>query len=330
VGNQETAVTQSSQFLEGHIIMRFFVTLTACGLVAFSTSQSSTATDPGMNIQALRERILAAKDSAAAGAAYRDLFKHADRSTMDALCNEPDTSIALQARKRVIEDKKAAETAREPARLIGFLEGRLGMSIPLRWEHSFVMWAGRTIGDDKQLQLQEAYRPIATFMKKQGSGWLITQEPRYDSILGLTATKRITFKVDGPHVVASEGKATCRLKKEFVTALQQPLSPSNIITAHFARGALLLAVHDHDGDKYNLACFDIATGTKRWQREVWAAGAEHLTFKSGFWSHYVEFVSDESRVALFGRAGYPYLEVFDLKQGTPLVRFSANNWYVRE
>jgi hypothetical protein len=97
----------------------------------------------------LRSSILQAPDSAAAGQAFLELFAKIDRATLELLKDDPEPTIALQARWRLLADKKAPKLSREPQRFIGYVEGRLATAIPQRWELELALQAGCKIETER-------------------------------------------------------------------------------------------------------------------------------------------------------------------------------------
>lgn len=262
-------------------------------------------------VEANVRKFQEAKRPRDAGAASVELFED-DRVDLEQLMTHKDQNVAIHAAwhgymrqtfPRRIEHRLEYERfdPRDLQRFFGFVEGRGHVLVPLWWEEAIADIYG--------------YDEPESSSRHDG-GWI-----QLDDIV-----KRRTDE----HVVLE-------LFTEFSDEVLIPIR-----TFESFRGGKVgigveeekyasLLYYSNQGFSTTLACVDMKNVREMWRTKVW--GISEVIPTSGAWSKTfmsMDIINDRVFVFLFATRRGASMEAFDVKDGTPLIRFATTNWYAEK
>jgi hypothetical protein len=281
-----------------------------------------------VQIAAAKKRFAAAKDSKNAGTEIVSIL-NAAKDDLAPLLADDDTSIALYAAWDTAKNRDAGDGS-DWHWFVGFLQGRTGLTPPMRWEIALAgSYHWRPTGAyDKVL---EGYLKRTDILTKSGKRIFLREEPRPEKMAGFFPAPGLVLSREG------EGDLTITVSGErFVVpaALLKPSRPERFsldrhVNALVADRRAFVAVHEQHGERFPLFCFDLRSGKLIWRADVWAAGAENLVARDGPWNHDVFLQSHKGSLVIYGDCPACYIESLDAVTGKPQFRFCSNAWYAR-
>ncbi len=249
------------------------------------------------------DAILQAKYAHATARGYAALFKRVGPDGVRALKNHKHPQIAIRAaweeiRLTLPEKNQARVVQVDPHRLhrfLGFLEGRLAVSVPEWWQDAVV--------GAKAHHRNNVYFGFPPIDRDVGEGF---------------------WGPPGTSVAKQDGRLLLKAGTESVPLpAAVPESPLYMhASASFTADACYLANHSFCGMGYTLFRLDSASGRVLWEASVWADGV--IDGYDGVHFHRVSVVVEARRVMVFGASSAGiYVEAFNTKDGDVLFRFSS-------
>jgi len=280
------------------------------------------------NEDKLREECLSAKTSKEAGAAYAALFKNSTKERLRKLKDDPDIGIALQAAWGMAKASDSSLTSLH--RFLGFLEGRIGSTVPISWEADFIcsaLWRAKK--PELVQKVLAAYAPIdKSLWKDQNGDWSrVRREYRYTDHR-FWIPKGTKIDKQGNRFTMTSAEGSIGISTDLVREISEKYSVRNVLPVPGPENSFV-AFFDQFGSLNPLICFDSRTGKLLWQAEVWALGGNNLTGPlSGAWIHDVTIELGGDKVFVFGRGnGRVYVEAFDRRTGRNHLRVTTHKWY---
>ena len=288
------------------------------------------AQDEDARIRMARRDFLTAKNWDEAGRALQKLLVGIDPAKLPGLMNDRDTGIALHAAWELCLNPGQGKLLPRPQRFLGFLEGRTGLTPPLRWEVKVtsLFFLMRRSDHIRPTAAIEEYLPIAPFLHKE-RGWLLwTPQELARTELGEFAPVGTSLKRDGGDVLITQGTATLRLRQEILRRTDYCPPLLRCCAARLGPQRSFLVLYSDEARPFPLICVDSRSGRLLWQAQVWGSGWQ--PFSSGCTHHELSIEVCDNRVALFGETGSCYLEAFDLATGACAFRFCSGWWCHRK
>jgi hypothetical protein len=267
-------------------------------------SKSASAAEEEKRVQA----ILAADSPDVALRGYTALFRSTKAERLRHLQMTASDTIAVQAAWEEIErtipenpDRVVRPDRDKLARFIGFLEGRGRVQVPEWWADAVLdarancrgnVYAGgltlMPFGEAKQKTPKPP--PVATFAQKDGKG------------------------------VVRVGSDLAIIPDDLRDKLKAGRSLDQGLSALITPTRCYVAVYDHAGYPYRLACVDRASTKTRRVAKVWASWWGNA---SGQHHQYVEVTEQGKRVVVCGIASSGFhVEAFGAEDGVNVLRFS--------
>jgi hypothetical protein len=279
-------------------------------------SQPVQATDVGPQIP----------DQAVASKCLR-IMKGEEKDTVESYSNETDCTLALTAAWHRYVHPGLPDQPLRPQRFLGFVEGRTGVAVPIRWQLAVIQLWWRTL--EARASEMESYFPICPFLKKD------TPYPGMYAVMAETYRDRpplsrvapdLDVVEEGPTLVFKQGPQTIRVKSADLNLHGRNGYDvfANRFSGLLTHDLAFLARYDDLGNPYSLYCFNAPSGQLRWKALCWGEGP-CLTVGGNSY-HWVWLAASLERIAVFGDTGGPYLEVFEKSNGKSLGRFSGDCW----
>jgi hypothetical protein len=238
-------------------------------------------------------------------AACEELLHRASDDELRILKANENQTLAFRAGwesvRRTIPGTKALRAVKPNVlalyRFVGFLEGQVGMPLPQWWENALL---GAQAYSRDNIVFDRLSRP---HVEGAGQNQVIWQKDD-DTLVGTIGEKSVRIPSDVLEVLR-RNEINRRLRL--------------IVDDEMA----YLAVHADNAVPYTLACFDLKSGTLRWDADVWAAGG--LVDYDGPTFHHLQLVRTGDAVYVFGGSGDSvYVEAFSCKSGENIFRFSTS------
>jgi hypothetical protein len=218
----------------------------------------------------------------------------------------------------------------------------LGVPVPVDWEAEFVWFSLPT---ENLRQVAESYfgkgarciRRSAphefpsfvvpfifhhNYQKRQPSraDETIQVEPDTDMIVG------------GNEPILTQGSLRVRCPRELLERLPRQNLGRNL-TAWLGPDVSFVAMHDDEGESYNLLAVDSRSGAIKWRALVWAChpnGAPYYPSAPARY-HNVHLACSKKSVVVFGNVNVRcYAEAFSVEDGKVQLRFATDRWNVRD
>lgn len=276
-----------------------------CGLLAGLTSNQKQ--DKKVK-EATIEDLIGQDDSIGGVGLLRRLFHGADETKLRALRVGGNDTLAVRAAWERIraglpsEDLEDACKIKEAAlqRFIGFVEGRVGITVPDWWEKA--MMNARAYSRSNVF----FEKPTLEKYKKTSGGF---RAPKPIQVIGDDGSFTITDGVS----LAILGKALCEYSEKHL---------NGEIDAMFSDARCYIVVHANRCSPYRLFCTENKSGRIVFEKSVWAsAQSGHY---SGVGWHWVDILVVKGRVWVFGVGDDgAYLESFDTRSGVSTFRFGT-------
>lgn len=266
------------------------------------------------------------------GKMYKNKFRNIHADELRELQTGADIETALQAAWILNTSPTVNPLSPSPQRFLGFLEGRTGITPPLRWEVRLVLDAYRNAPPEADAVL-EKYLKLAPFLKRGGGGRLSF---RYEADklshigLGLTSLQEINLKQNGETVVVSVGQAKLVLAEKVIRDLLRQYNFLETCAVNIGTDVSVVAFYSRSGFNFPLIGVESKSGKVIWQTESWSFGGINIGPSSGPASESLSLVTTSNSVVLFGAGPEFYIESYDLKTGKNRYRFSTNYWWCRE
>jgi hypothetical protein len=246
---------------------------------------------------------------------YVQLFRGANLSVLRRLKSVSSQGAALRIaweelqRSGIKHQDDFVDTNPDPvavARFLGFVEGRIGCSLPNWWENSV-----RT----------SYYEPTRKLWSN------IEDFPYHDVDLSpkhkIWIPNNTTIKKDGDGVrISVASDSVC-----FPASAVWPLLTSNRqTTVCITDDCGLFAAYSHFGQSFPLVCINRKDGRKRWENIVWSCARRH----QGGYSlppicQHVDVHVEENQIYVFGGGYFGwFIEAFDLTTGRAFFRFASS------
>jgi hypothetical protein len=286
---------------------------------------------PGdVNLQRLRESVIDASTPELAARAYHRLFARADRRQLSLLKNDSHLGIALSAAWREASAPRTSKVASPPQRFLGFVEGRTRLRIPLPWEVALVSRYYK--GDsDNLFQALHYYAPVAPFLSKRpdGPGYLLHAERLQKTGLGFRTPLNTSIAERDMSVYFSTKHGSVHLPTDALSPILKSNPSMDICQCSILpKHPSIVAFYRSLATPFPVVAID--SNSLKWRATVWATNSRPVGMPSGAWRHDLAIVVTATCVAFFGSdVGHSddcYLEVFDLRTGAPIVRFSTSTW----
>jgi hypothetical protein len=304
--------------------------LVCCGLVAYCGTDGQNAIQLPMGTP--QERVLAARNSGDAGAAYASLFQRADRTTMETLARNRQIAISLAAKWELTRAAERPDSMTQLYRFLGYIEGKLDLEIPPRWETRLIYLALEKQPDHLRDVVSRRVKN-SSFLRKDGRNVVYVPIEFVESkiLAPLVILEGVALEAREKRVVVKQGMHSFSVDRRL---LEERASNERNLKQCTMRGAgerAFIVLADAMCSKCVLLCVDSKSGRLVWRNEIWALGTENVSAVLGSVYHDVEIAISDKHVAVCGsgREGC-YLEVFDIKIGTNQCRFATNYWFQRE
>ena len=259
--------------------------------------------------------VVDAKTPQDAATASHKLFKGADSKKLERLKQSKEDAVALRAAWREMVLGGTPRTMKHPevetvkvvarsagARFLGFVEGRLGITVPKWWE-ACATDAFRI--DDKGDSLFSGDPPNPYDENKERP---------------ILVSPGVSVRVTKEKTMLRCGNDEILLARDLASKYVKEQSHLCVL---IESETLFLAPHHYAGFSFPLACIERSTGSRKWEAKVWGGGIEGGT--SGVWVQYASIIGKEDRVIVFGYVSgclCCYVEAFDRKTGRNLFRFA--------
>jgi hypothetical protein len=257
-------------------------------------------------IQKLAAEIATAESSSEAVKGYAKLFKTPTPELTRQLKGLPQDGIALRAaweeailKGKIREDSTKLDRQVAIARFLGFVEGRLGISLPVWWEEAIHKAGNEGKGHIGPGLPKNPYHHVA-------SGRWEFDMPNGQSISRTDDSTTISFcdeTMSIPKALVDEvigGRMSVLIEKD----------------------RCFVASHNTLGYSYPLTCLDRKTGKLLWKASVWD-WASRIPGATGTWYEYVSVVGKNDRVYVIGTGVHNfYIDAFDQKTGKNVFRFA--------
>lgn len=301
----------------------------AAAPAAISDAESAATTAFRKRLAALRGQLQSASRPEDTLAVYQYVLDGAGETALGCAISDPDPSIALQAAWRLYGLPSGPDGAARPERFLGFVEGRLGLRPPLRWQ--IVLTKIALVKSPGLLANELArYATVYPLLKRLGAGDIFALHP--EPVRGTFRRSHyfgadVIATADGAFVTVTQGPRTARLRAQDAAGLG--MGQSDFCKAYIGNSATVIACYDHDlsGQPFGVACFDTEAGRLRWRESCWGIGGRIGPLCAGGapTRHGVEIVLGDRSVAVFGEWGLHgcYLQEFDINTGASKVWFST-------
>jgi hypothetical protein len=236
--------------------------------------------------------------------AYKDLFAAFDETERRTYLTDSNDGLAVYAawQRFKLHGFREAKPDRLPIsqavqRLVGFLEGRLHVSVPKPWEDGCVKSKGNDDGS--------VYFPQVLDMKfeQSPSGYRVAPGDQAD--------------LKAEMLVLKSGDDTCELPVKILQHMDKAVvcNLAFLITPDYC----YLAEYDRSiGFSYPLTCFHRRKEEALWTTTVWA---NQTSIVQGQGLHWAKLVLQPERIFVFGSSGIEqYVEAFDLADGKNRLR----------
>jgi hypothetical protein len=261
---------------------------------------------------------------------YDSLFADAPDNRLLELGNEDSSSVAIQARwefvrrvkARVAEDRPAEEYMRSLRRFLGFVEGRLRVSVPSWWERLLVR--GRVDIDP----IDEFQRPVCRL------SWLPNQlqpEDRYskkyqfagslDAIWGHNELQ--VSAIEGGTVIVEWQERSISIPSKVIADARREFRVFGIAAIACPDKKTVVVLHSYGGGSGTALCYDDVTGNEVWKAQFWGDYLHDWRSGVGFYN-WIELVHSDGVVYVFGALDSSlYIEGLSVRDGTSVLRFST-------
>jgi hypothetical protein len=235
---------------------------------------------------------------------------------------DTDTTRALPAAWRLWVEPLDPSRPRRPQRFFGFVEGRAGVSVPVRWQLAVIQYSLARDRDALRHEM-DPYLKECTFLKKDAPypGIYMVEPESYRLCpggWGWQVAADLVVRQDSPAaVILTQGTKSVRL-------MSSDLRRSTLCRAVLGTDVTVMAFYEQSGDSYWLHCFDSRSGRLRWKSLCW--GGPFALLRGGFKFHAVHLAIGKAAVCACGSGGSIYTELFDLQTGASQGRFSSNAW----
>ena len=285
-----------------------------------------------------------------AAKAYGKLFSGATEAKLRGFAKSANLSIALQARFELRGTNHPLPS--DPAHLYylpEFLEGDLGLPVPLPWVvHFATVWYGNALKFDAAAEFyrRAGYEGIGERMKVTFTSKGTTKEiglhtyqiqpDQHRTSYGPLAAKNVEITKDGTNVnIQVEGRAI-RVSEDAFLKSERPFESRTperqiVAAAIHSNHAYVAACPDSFAPGL-LTCVDLPSGRIVWSSVIWATCADWTPAMSGLVYYDVQLTCDDKRIAVFGRGSHCpfFIESFDARTGESQVRFSSRYWDCRK
>jgi hypothetical protein len=293
------------------------------------------ASKPSDDTASAKKRFASAADSAVAGKEIAAILKAA-KGSFSSLLADDNTSLALFAAWDAAKQRSGQAEGADWNWFVGFLQGRTGLSPPLRWEIALMsihygqfkqwnpnQWAPRRVLEDylKKGDVLEKWQDDTIVLKRRR---VLTKKA------GFWVPSDLTAQLNDRDLAITVGEKEQILVAASVLkdAVSNPeASGYNHLNATVAADRAFVAFFDEFGERYPLLCIDRNSGKVLWKAEVWALATEQIPARSGSWAHNLILEFHKKSVVLYGIGVGCYVEAFDIETGKPLYRFASNAWY---
>jgi hypothetical protein len=295
------------------------------GLLAACNGCSQTPTSSGSPLASLTR----AETFEQAASAYAESFRSRNGASADEFLHSADTTTAVHAawlrcrRQRVRNDAAICS----PSRFLGFLEARMQVELPLRWEVALIARALGGLADDASL-IEAAWRPYqgaCPELQRIGPGgdYLLRGYPLWKNSSGFLSPPDVRVDRDGDVLTIQQGKMTIRLAHG-VTSHEVDRKDHCVVTLGPQRS--FIGFYDAFAESYPLICVRTVSGDLIWKRKVLAIGGELLASKRfGPYGHNVAMMLSGDTVAVFGDDEFScYVEAFSVATGERVFRFCTD------
>ena len=264
-------------------------------IIVCTSPSVATCAEPDMDAETSSE---VAKNSSA--------YHRASLDDLEAWKASASLSVSLRAAwepvQRVLPEREQARDSpldRELlARFLGFVEGRLAVSLPPFWEEAFENAGGRT-QDDVGFSLPQEWPP---------------QEVSDDQLV----TKGVDVRRSDGQWTLSNGSQSFTVTGELLKSAK--MSSFDAIDALFDGGRCYFTLRGGRTNPFQLGCGDTASNRLLWKADVWAAGDDLGYVGKGF--HLVSLERSGNTLHVFGVGDdCAYVESFSCKDGSALGRF---------
>lgn len=271
---------------------------------------SETATSQERAANHRLESAVKAKSPRETADAYQLLFSHASATELQDLIVDKHVSISLRGawehvRRTVKEGKLSAPIAPDTSelhRFLGFVEGRLAVPIPERWERSL-------------LSAMAHKRDNVYFHVLENSPYRRTEAR-------LSAPKSVSVRKNDGGFLLDVDEQSLRIPADIVKNASRK-GPIDAVNTIVDGDRCYVALHSDFGLPYQVHCFEIATAKLLWSTEVWAAGG--LIMYTGMGFHWADLVLHDKVLYVFGVSGdAAYIEGFATMDGNNQFRFSTS------
>lgn len=301
-------------------------------LIILAGSASAIAGDDNSSIESLKQKLSQARTSADTGKLFSSFIKGRSNDQLIALQHDDHLGIAVQSswalHNQMVEPDRLNPQIRDPkhaARFIGFFEARTKLVVPTWWEEGIFDPA---LGADPEWNAIYEYK-MTTFGD---------QSPPPGKLWGeqLQIPRDVEVNRSGEWAIARRGGKTAKLPAGIFDTAEDESDKMgwNACAIDIGTDLSVVAFYD-DGDGFTspLICVENTSGKILWRTEIWSTGFDNLkpSGGSGPWSHYLELRRSGEAIAVFGMANFDYYaEIYRIKDGQPLLRFSTNNWNIEE
>lgn len=299
------------------MILRMLVVAAICVLPICVSGAAVTAQRTTLSKKV--ESFCQAESSFEQFSAGIELFQQATIGELEKLKMDPHEGVAIRAAwefvRRTVDETEKETPVRVNAeslhRFLGFVEGRLKISVPVSWQ-------------DTVLNARATRRAWIGFRRKE-KHW-----PNLVGEFGLWVPKDTSIKQVGDDWLITVQGQSCRLPSRLSKHLR--LRWRDGISALICGERCYLAVHWDHCSPYDLFCIERDSGKVLWKARPWANGGLHngklllpMGSVMGPSVHSVAIMQQRDRVVLFGIGHLSaYIECFSTADGTNIFRCSTS------
>jgi hypothetical protein len=297
-------------------------------IAAFAANSVALCDEPSAKeIAEAKNRFAKATDGSDAGKQIDRLLALC-KNDLKPLLSDDNTSIALFAAWEAAK-KHGADDGAGYQWFVGFLQGRTGLELSMRWEFIFAQEFFRSSPFDVEKKELRSYLKKTDEVKEFASGVGLKGYTKLTKQAGAWAPEGLTL------ARTDSGELSVSLKPDLrvtvpATVVKETIAHrpgDRVVRAEVADGRVFVAIHDHYGTPFPLLCFDSKSGKLLWQADSWSTGNPGQG--TGVWYQEIELLPLKKSMVILGDGQGCYLEAFDAETGKPKYRFCNHAWYER-
>lgn len=261
----------------------------------------------------------------------------ADDASLQRLQADRRDGVALVAsweevrRSRVLEIRSEAVPTRgwvpqeQLGRHLGFVEGRLQVSVPNAWENALF---STRVQIDSQGEVSFGFslgisRIYDGWILPEGLGPFWLQQREHVVIPANPNVTSLDVLEGGDIVVTLEHGNSLHLRKELVSRIMDDRASPSYVCIEQHMNDWICGFVDGGGDTASVAVIGGGSMCIKWKRDLWRP-TSGFAFRGSGWPHFIEFVFRDGSLFVFGAAHQAlYIEQLDVETGQVQTRFGT-------